>query len=126
MSEHNKLNLAKAKQMAIAQGKTKGMVNAYVCPDLHVMITKNNDDGFIPEKVGCMQCGQESKSLHYDVNQNLGHAIEWFRPTEGEMAASMLTKDEAAAGYKDYILRGGLISMLRPKDEEIKPFTKII
>lgn len=127
MSEHNKQNLARAKQMAIAQGKTKGMVNAYVCPDLHTMITKNNDDGYIPEMVGCMQCNQESKSLHFDVNQSLGHAIEWYKPTEGEMNAAMLKMDEVkSAGYKEYILRGGLISKLREKDEEIKPFTKIV
>lgn len=113
-------------QRLIAAGKTKGMINAYICPDLHIMVTKNMDDGFIPSAVGCMTCGQESQSLHFNVNQNMGHTIEWFLQTEGEMQAEMLKMDaKKAEQYKSYVVGRGLTSRLRPTDEDIKPFTKV-
>ncbi len=111
-------------QRLIATGKTKGMINGYICPDLHIMVTKNVDDGNIPNAVGCMTCGQESTSLHYNVNQNMGHTIEWYLQTEGEMQSTMLSMDaKKANGYKEYVVNRGLTSRLVPKIEDLKPFT---
>lgn len=32
----------------IKSGQTKGLVNAYICENLHIVVTKNIDDGYIP------------------------------------------------------------------------------
>lgn len=113
MSKHQK-----ARQ--IAAGLTKGMVNAYICPDLHSVVTKNLHDGALPIEISCPQCQQPAMSMMYQVNQNLPHRIEWFRPTEAEMqAASLSMSDKQAAGHRDYVInQKGLISRIVPS---IKP-----
>jgi hypothetical protein len=95
----------------IAQGRTKGMVNAFICPDLHSITTKNADDGIIPNQISCPQCGQTAMSMMYQVNQNLGAVVEWYRPTLSEMDASSISMtDEQFEGRKKYISNGGLLS----------------
>lgn len=96
---------------AIAQGLTKGFINAYVCENLHSMVTINTDAGFIPSAVACPQCGAESHSMNYLVNQNLPPVVEWFKPSEGEMQATELTMNaEQAKIFRTHILKGGLMS----------------
>lgn len=116
MSKHQTAN-------KVRHGQTKGMINAFICPDLHCTITKNVDDGFTPQAVGCPTCGQEAESRGYNVNQQLNPVIEWFRPSEAEMQASMLSKTpKDAEAYKNYIvLQKGLIS--RPIAQD-KKFTE--
>lgn len=98
----------------IAKGDTKGMINAYVCPDLHTMITVNIDNGHIPDRVACKICDQPAVSMMYQVNQNLNPVVEWFRPTQGEMDAAMLTMDnQTAKEHKEYIYSGHLIARER-------------
>lgn len=97
---------------AIMRGQTKGMINAYICPNIHVTITKNLDNGFIPERLACPDCDQISVTMMYLVNQEkFTPVIEWFKPTEGEIQAAELSMSkEHAKSHRDYVNKGGLIS----------------
>lgn len=104
MSQNQKLR-------KIATGQTKGMINAYICEDLHIIITKNMDNGYAPAQVGCPTCDKVCNSLGFNVNQNLSHAVEFFKPTEAQIQAASLTMTKKEhATHMDYLNRGGLIS----------------
>ena len=93
--------------------KIKGLVNAYICPDLHSVVTKNIDDGFIPTEISCPQCAKPSISMMYQVNQKLPHRVEWYKPTDAEIKSQMLSmNNKQAATFKDYIAKGGLSNRL--------------
>jgi len=95
----------------IMTGQTKGMLNAYICPDLHTVITKNVDDGFIPERIACPVCKQISTSLSYNVNQNFTPTIEFFMPTlaQQQSAELSMTKEQVIS-HQAYLKKRGLIS----------------
>ncbi len=113
MSQHQK-------QQKILKGLTKDLVNAYVCSNLHFVITKNVDNGFIPQAIGCPKCKMEAFSMNYSVNQEFKPEVEWYKPTEGEIQAAELKMDaKQTASNRDYILKGGLIS----REVKLKSFT---
>lgn len=103
----------------IKSGQTKGLVNAYICENLHTVVTKNLNDGAIPNQISCPQCGKVSNSMMYQVNQNLGHSVEWFRPTEAEMQSHSLslTPDQIKS-HRDYVTKGGLVSRVAEAKKE--------
>jgi len=103
----------------IKSGQTKGLVNAYICENLHNILTKNIDNGFIPTQIKCPQCESVASSMMYQVNQNLGHSVEWFRPTEAEMQSHSLslTADQIKS-HRDYVTKGGLVSRVTEAKKE--------
>lgn len=103
----------------IKSGQTKGLVNAYICENLHIVVTKNLNDGVIPNQISCPQCSKAANSMMYQVNQNLGHSVEWFRPTEAEMQihSLSLTADQIKS-HRDYVTKGGLVSRVAEAKKE--------
>jgi hypothetical protein len=96
---------------AIQNGQTKGMVNAYICSNLHCLVTKNMDHGHIPERIACPKCDEMCVTMMYMVNQTFEPQVEWFKPSQNEMQASMLSMTpEDAKNHHDYIMNGGLVS----------------
>lgn len=69
--------------------------NAYVCPQLHITVTEDRDEGTTPMFIDCPNCPvlpsekEEVKrmavSLMYRINQNLNATHEWYKPTKSEM-----------------------------------------
>lgn len=105
----------------IKNGVTKGMVNAYVCTELHTIVTKNRDNGHIPDKIYCPKCDAQAISLYYQVNQSLTPVVEFFKPNEAEIQAAALSMSKENFKTHDHYLKsGGLVS------REIEPegFTK--
>jgi hypothetical protein len=101
------MNLSNIKQ------KRKGLINAYICPDLHSVVTKNVDEGMIPNEISCPQCAKPSISMMYQVTQTLPHRIEWFKPTDAEVKSQMLSMtDKQANAFKEYINNGGMANRL--------------
>lgn len=97
----------------IRSGKTKGYVNAYICSELHTIITKNVDDGHIPDKIYCPKCDKVAMSMYYQVNQSFYPTIEFFRPTEAETKSATLTMSkEQFEEHSRYLRGGGLVSRL--------------
>lgn len=97
----------------IRAGKTKGYVNAYVCSELHTIITKNKDDGHIPDKIYCPKCDKVAMSMYYQVNQSFSPTIEFFRPTQAETKSATLTMSkEQFDEHTRYLRGGGLVSRL--------------
>lgn len=95
----------------IKKGQTKGMINAYICENLHNILTKNIDNGFIPTQIKCPQCESVASSMMYQVNQNFGHTVEWFKPTEAEMQSHSLSLTESQIqSHREYVKKGGLVS----------------
>lgn len=106
MSQHQK-------DRKIKSGETKGMINAYVCENLHSMVTKNLDSGIIPPIVQYPQCESKSYSMNYRVNQGLQPQIEWFKPSQGDMQAAELTmKRDQVKDFRENVARGVLMSRL--------------
>lgn len=106
MSQHSK-------ERKIESGKTKDLINAYVCENLHSMVTKNVDDGITPPIVMCPQCGTRSYSMNYKVNQGLQPQIEWFKPSVGDMQAAELTMTPMQVkDYREQMKRGVLMSRI--------------
>ena len=65
-------------------------VNAYVCDNLHITVTKDVDRGVTPMFIGCPECKTLYKkhlmasSRMYRVNQSAPHTHEWYRPASNE------------------------------------------
>lgn len=97
------------------QAKPKTLkIDAYVCPELHILLTEKVDEGKQPMRISCIQCGQPAISLAYNVNQNFVATMEWYRPTEAEMQIEMLKmKTPEFNRFKEFIIKGGLLA--RPK-----------
>jgi len=103
------LNLSQMK--GIPKGITKGFKNAYVCQNLHHVITVNTNDGFVPDRIVCPQCDTDSYSMSFLINQEFPAVIEFYKPSEAEMQAAELRMTEGQAkAHRDYINKGGLIS----------------
>lgn len=70
------------------EGQNK--VNAYICEELHITVTKNVDAGVTPMFIGCPECKKiHSKhamatSRMYRVNQSIPHTHEWYKPASNE------------------------------------------
>lgn len=96
---------------AIMRCQTKGMINAYICPNIHATITKNVDNGFIPDQIVCPKCDEPALSMVYHVNQNFTPIVEFFMPSESQIQAAELSlSKEQAASHRHYLNNGGLIS----------------
>ena len=97
----------------IRNGLTKGMVNAYVCQDLHTIITKNDDNGHIPDKIFCPKCDKPALSMYYQVNQTFSPQVVFFKPSESETKAATLNMSkEDYQSHIQYLQSGGLVSRL--------------
>lgn len=69
--------------------------NAYVCPQLHITVTEDRDEGTTPMFINCPDCGpaltpeegekRMAGSIMYRINQNLSATHEWYKPTKTEM-----------------------------------------
>lgn len=94
--------------------KDKPKIDAYVCPNLHIVITEQTCEGKTPERVNCMQCDAIAKSLHWEVNQDFRGMVEWYKPTPKEVEDILagMSKPEANR-FREIINQNGLIS--RPK-----------
>lgn len=102
----------------------KGMKDAYICNNLHYVITLHKDDGTTPMFMNCPICKERATSRMGQVNQNLPATYEWFKPTPAELDAEIKKFieqnkftdkkqiEQVTAGYKDHVGRGGLL--LRP------------
>lgn len=61
-------------------------VDAYVCPDLHVTITKVvAEKGKVPPEISCQMCKQPARSLGFNVNQNFNPHFEWYKPDQADI-----------------------------------------
>lgn len=95
----------------IKNGQTKGMVSAYVCTELHTIITKNRDNGHIPDQIYCPKCDNVASNLYYQVNQTFEPVIEFFKPSEGEIQSAALSMNkEQFKTHEHYLKAGGLVS----------------
>lgn len=97
-------------------------VNVYMCPNNHIMKTKDIDPGVTPFMIACNQCKEFSRSSFYrDVFPEIEPTMEWYRPSLEEF---MLNQDNPFYD-RDHLLKGGL--MLRyvdSKEEVFKIATK--
>lgn len=92
----------------------KPLIDAYVCPNLHIMITEQICEGNTPQATNCLQCDQHAHSMRHRVNQEFRGIIEWYEPTPKEVQNILEGMDKAQQNrFKDIIQKGGLIS--RPK-----------
>lgn len=88
-----------------------GQINAYECTVCgRRTVTVNRDDGVTPFIIMCRQgfpdtCGEEARSLCYNVPQNLLPSHEWFRPDE-KMVETMEKRGDTAA--VEHVRNGGL------------------
>lgn len=85
----------------------KGKINTYTCPQGHVTVTIDTDEGVTPMMLRCRQkdndgkhnCTEFASSDFYKVDQSLKPEYEWFKPASlkgysGEM--------------KEHLRKGGL------------------
>lgn len=96
-----------------------GMLNAYVCPNLHVMVTYDYHKGTTPYMIKCRTCGEKAISYMYRVNQNnpniLTQAI-WYTPCKEEC-------DSLTHALAEHVTNGGLILKVLEGDK-FKPLSK--
>lgn len=67
----------------------KGKINTYTCPNGHVTVTIDTDDGVTPMMIRCRQrdvdgkhnCTEFSRSAWYRCDQSLTPEYEWYKPT---------------------------------------------
>ena len=70
----------------------KGMINAYVCANLHASVTIHRNDGVTPMFINCPICGMQATSRMGNVNTNFKPVFEWYAPTEAEIKAEATFK----------------------------------
>lgn len=94
----------------------KGLLNAYICGRLHVTVSKDVDDGTTPMYIHCKMCGNVHDELSmavskmYRMDQTLQHSVEWYKPTEQELADMADNySPEAYASILDHVSKGGLL-----------------
>lgn len=77
-------------------------INAYECPDGHLTVTIDLEDGTTPMMMNCRNpsCGKVSRSKWYKVDQNLKPTFEWFKPTDMK---------KLNPAERDHVQRGGLL-----------------
>lgn len=93
-------------------------IDAYVCPNLHIIITEQICEGKTPQRVNCMQCDENAKSLQGEVNQNFRGVIEWYKPSEKDVENILAGMEKPEANrFREIINQGGLIS----RHKTIKP-----
>lgn len=91
----------------------KGLKNIYQCPNGHILITIDTDEGTTPFMTMCPSCGERSTSRVYRVPQDLIPTHEWYKAK---------IKKNMSEWTKDHIERGGLI--LRPIKKEFQEWNK--
>jgi len=64
--------------------ENKPKINAYICPKLHVTITRDCEEGVTPFIILCPKCQGHAKSQMYTVEQNLTPTHEWYKPSTYE------------------------------------------
>jgi hypothetical protein len=87
---------------------SKGKINTYTCPQGHVTVTKDADEGTTPMMLRCRQkdndgkhnCTEFSSSAWYRCNQCLTPEYEWYKPD----TLKGLNHDE-----KEHVQMGGLL-----------------
>ncbi len=93
-------------------------IDAYVCPDLHIIITevseKAPENSKIMPRIGCPKCGQPAQSQGFNVNQSFKASVEWYRRDENEIKAAALSMEKPEYNrFLEYINKGGLLSKLK-------------
>lgn len=96
------------------------IIDAYICPDLHVLITRRiGDKGRPPAIVKCTQCNQAAQSQGYNINQALKPMVEWYIPDANELKTLTLNMDTAEFNrFTELVAKGMMISRLIPKEEK--------
>lgn len=96
-------------------------INAYICNDLHVTITKDVDKGTTPMFISCPTCGERATSRMYSVNQSFTPEHEWYKPTDADVEKevdqllandkddSLPAKKILMSSYNDHVKNGGLL-----------------
>lgn len=97
-------------------------IDAYVCPELHVIITEISEKAPVNSKImpriGCPQCGQPAQSQGFNVNQSFKASIEWYCPDENEIKAASLKMDKPEYNrFVEYVNKGGLLSRLKNESD---------
>lgn len=76
-------------------------INAYICPELHITVTKDeNEEGVTPFVIVCPKCQKHARSQMHVVNQSLKPTHEWYIPNNYD-----------GLGYHEieYVKSGGLL-----------------
>ena len=94
--------------------QSENTINAYVCEDLHIIITKDVEIGVSPALIKCPICDKASKSQFYIVNQSLIPTHEFRKPKEGEIIDSKLEQHVIKGGLLLYPIKSQLPKLERP------------
>jgi hypothetical protein len=92
-------------------------INAYVCFNLHITVTKNVDEGVTPMFIACPKCFKQAISMMYNVNQSSKPTQQWYKPTRDEIVAEAkaVTKNfnvsflDVFNNLQDHVSKGGLL-----------------
>lgn len=99
-----------------------GKINTYTCPEGHVTVTINKDDGTTPMMLMCRQkakdgkhnCTEFAQSAWYRCSQDLTPEYEWYKPD----SLAGLNREE-----KEHVTMGGLL--LRKIKVQVSDTTKL-
>lgn len=90
-------------------------IDAYVCPDLHIIITQiaEGHNGKPPALISCPQCKQRAQSQGYNVNQNFKPMVEFYTPSTDEIKALTISMDKAEFNrFTELVNKGMMASRL--------------
>ena len=84
-------------------------INVYVCDTCkHNVVTVDRDEGVTPFMTSCTECGKPAYSCFYKVPQDLTPTIEWYKPTDQELAA--MKSEPELEDLVDHVKKGGLMT----------------
>lgn len=108
--------------MSNVEKRKRTTVDAYVCYNLHIVITKiSAEDGKVPPSIACPKCGTEARSQGFHVNQNLTPIYEWYKPTQADILRLTSTMQPPEANRLIEMTNKGLLLSRPIIDETIKP-----
>jgi hypothetical protein len=95
-------------------GEAAGRINAYVCHNLHAIVTENHDAGVTPMFTTCPLCSTAMASRMYQVAEDLEPTHQWYRAKEEDLlalefrAVAKGASDGIRAAIRQHARNGGL------------------
>lgn len=95
-------------------GEAAGRINAYVCRNLHAIVTRNREAGVTPMFTSCPLCHTAMASRMYQVAGDLEPTHEWYLAKEEDLralefkAVAQGASDGIRAAIRQHARNGGL------------------
>lgn len=108
--------------MSNVEKKKRTTIDAYICYNLHILITKVvAEDGKVPPVIACPKCGTEARSQGFHVNQNFTAVYEWYKPTQADILRITSEMQPPEANRLIDMTNKGLLLSRPVSEETIKP-----